>query len=177
MSKIMVEMNFCRRCGSALSRKDGPAYVCTKGHIIFSNASPAIGLILFNDEDKVLILKRSINPGKGLLDIPGGFCDGPEKLEDALYRELKEEVGLSRTDYTEPQYVLSGIDPYGYGGEILPVCAVVFFARLITAKQPVAMDDAASAEWIKLKDIDLSKVHFPVVRVGLEHIIRRQARA
>src|SRR5687768_1097546 len=92
-NSLRVEMNFCRRCGARLTRK-GPAYNCEQGHLIFCNAAPAVGVVLTNDKNEVLILERAIDPGKGMLDIPGGFCDGSESLEDATVRELQEEVGF-----------------------------------------------------------------------------------
>lgn len=171
MSDFHIEMNFCRRCGSGLTHKQGPMYVCGQGHPIFSNASPAVGMIIFNGKSEMLLLKRAIEPGKGSLDIPGGYCDGPEALEDAVAREVKEEVGLEVPDYTGLKYVISGIDPYDYHGEILPVSAVIFAAKMITSKQPQADDDAASAEWVPFDKIDLDKVYFPVVRAGIEQFL------
>ena len=45
-------------------------------------------------QDEVLVAVRARNPGKGLLDLPGGFVDPGESLEVALYRELQEELGF-----------------------------------------------------------------------------------
>jgi len=171
MPDYHVEMNFCRRCGATLRLAEGVAYVCEQGHTIFLNASPAVGLVLLNDQDEVLLLERAIDPGKGLLDIPGGFCDGPESAEDALRREILDEVGLDEADYTKPGYLVSGSDPYDYGGETLPVCGIIFSARMASDKQPKAADDAASATWVKLHELNLDQVHFPSVRKGLKLII------
>ena len=46
------------------------------------------------DGDRVMLLRRSIDPWRGHWDIPGGFCDGAELPEDAVVRELREETGL-----------------------------------------------------------------------------------
>lgn len=42
----------------------------------------------------VLIIKRKLNPGKGLFALPGGFVKETELLKDAAIRELKEETGI-----------------------------------------------------------------------------------
>lgn len=171
MGKFSVEMNFCRRCGSKLEHKGGPVYACQQNHTIFLVAPPAVGLILLNAKNEILVLERGIEPGKGLLDVPGGFCDGPESLEDAVARETEEEVRLKPTDYAKPEYVLSGVDEYGYGGEILPVQSVVFVANMSAKTQPVAGDDAVTAYWVSAAELDLDKVCFPVVREAIERVI------
>ena len=43
---------------------------------------------------RVLLVRRGINPGKGLWALPGGYMDAGEMPEAALRRELSEEVGL-----------------------------------------------------------------------------------
>lgn len=175
MAKFNMEMNFCRRCGTALVNQGGPVYKCAQNHTIFLVAAAAIGLMIVNQKNEVLLLERAIDPGKGKLDIPGGFCDGPESLEEAVAREVEEEVGLAPSDYSKPEYVLSRVDAYDYEGETVPVSSIVYMAKLTTGKQPVAADDAASAEWVPLKELDLDKVYFPAIREGLEHLIKTQS--
>lgn len=169
MNTFHVDMTACRRCAAVLEHKGGSVYACTNGHTLFLNASPATGVVLFKG-NTVLLLRRAIEPGKGMLDIPGGFCDGPETLEAAVARELEEEVGLIPADYTDMQFLQSGLDPYAYGGEVLPVLAAIFTARMTSDKQPVAADDAASAEWVLLSSINLKDVYFPAVRDALARL-------
>jgi ADP-ribose pyrophosphatase YjhB (NUDIX family) len=165
---ISEEMNFCRRCGAAFATPDHHVYTCANGHVIYLNASPAVGIVLYNDKGQVLILERAINPGIGRLDVPGGFCDGAERLETALARELEEEVGLTSDQYDTPEFLLSNIDPYEYGGETLPVMAAMFTAHIKGNPEIHAADDAATATFIDLAELDLGKVHFPTVREALE---------
>ena len=46
-------------------------------------------------EDKVLVIKKSRGPYKGLYDLPGGRVEFGEKVEVTLQREFEEEVGVS----------------------------------------------------------------------------------
>jgi mutator protein MutT len=170
MKDLSVEMHFCRRCGSKFVSHDNHVYRCAQGHVIFLNASPAVGVVLFNDAGEVLILERAIEPGLGLFDIPGGFCDGAETVESAVVREIREEVGIEPNQYRTPEFISSGIDPYEYGGEVLPVVGIMFQAQLIGEVHPVAADDAASAKFIALGAIDMDKVYFPAVRGVLEKL-------
>jgi ADP-ribose pyrophosphatase YjhB (NUDIX family) len=161
-----IEMNYCRRCGCKLTNISEHAYKCETGHLLFYNSAPAVCAILTNDKNEALVVVRAIDPGKGELDAPGGFCDGGEKLEDAVARELKEEIGLEPNDYSTPVYLLSGVDSYSYKGETLPVLSVVFTAKIDKDAKITAADDVASAKFVPIKDINLDDIYFDVVRAG-----------
>ena len=51
------------------------------------------GALVFNDAGEVLLLKHRFRMGSGW-GIPGGFLKLGEQPEEALRRELREEVGL-----------------------------------------------------------------------------------
>lgn len=51
------------------------------------------GALIFNDAGEVLLLKHRFRAGSGW-GIPGGFLEPAEQPEQALRRELREEIGL-----------------------------------------------------------------------------------
>src|ERR1044072_1740260 len=51
------------------------------------------GALIFNDANEVLLLKHRFRTGSGW-GIPGGFLEHGEQPEQALRRELGEEIGL-----------------------------------------------------------------------------------
>lgn len=57
----------------------------------------AYGLII--KDNMVLLIKKFGGPYNGKLDLPGGTIEFGEKPEDALKRELMEEVGIEVVDY------------------------------------------------------------------------------
>lgn len=57
----------------------------------------AYGLII--KDDKILLIKKFGGPYDGKLDLPGGTIEFCERPEDALKRELMEEVGILVVDY------------------------------------------------------------------------------
>jgi len=163
-----MEMNYCRRCGQALKNTEHHVYQCAAGHILFANASPAVGVLFINDDKEVLMAVRAMDPGKGRLDMPGGFCDGAETFEHALEREMEEELGIQPGDYTELEFLLSHNDPYDYKGERLSVLCGVYAARLKPGVTPQAADDVAEVKFMKYDDIDQSLIQFPSQIAGLK---------
>jgi mutator protein MutT len=51
------------------------------------------GAIITDSDGRVLLLKHRFRPGTGW-GMPGGFIEAGEQPEEALRRELREEVGL-----------------------------------------------------------------------------------
>ena len=51
------------------------------------------GALIFNDAGQILLLKHRFRAGSGW-GIPGGFLEIGEQPEQALRRELREEIGL-----------------------------------------------------------------------------------
>ncbi len=47
-----------------------------------------------NENEKVLFTIRKNDPAAGMLDLPGGFVDPGETAENALVREISEELNL-----------------------------------------------------------------------------------
>ncbi len=56
----------------------------------------SVGAMIFNDEGKLLLCKRSKNAKneRGFWEVPGGAVEYGEKLEDAIRREIHEELEI-----------------------------------------------------------------------------------
>ena len=162
-------MNFCRRCGQALTQANRHVYQCPEGHIIFANTSPTVGIFFVSpDKKEVLLSTRGIEPQKGMLDSFGGFLDGEETLEHAAIRELEEEVGLMPSDYTELTYFCSSIGHYDYRGETLPVLTAFYWAELKPGVVPVPADDVAAVQYVPIHEIDMDSLRDIDIRKGVK---------
>jgi ADP-ribose pyrophosphatase YjhB (NUDIX family) len=150
-----VEINFCRRCGSRLTPKGSGAYECENGHHVYYKGFPAVGVLLLNSKNDVLLAVRGIEPAKGALDSPGGFCNPEETFEDAAARELKEELGLEPSDYGELSYLCGAISTYPYEGEQQKNIHVIFWARLTDDTMVInPTDDVSGIQWVPLSEVD-----------------------
>jgi ADP-ribose pyrophosphatase YjhB (NUDIX family) len=154
----------CIKCGKITAKKNDSCYICEAGHENWIN--PAVGSTVFIIKDeKVLYGVRSQDPGKGKLDLPGGFIEVGESAERAAIREVKEEVGVDITLIT-----LLGTYPTSYDGR--PILNLAFIANTSTdhvvpgddmsGGDPVWRDiedlpdsDEAAAEWFESAQKDL----------------------
>jgi len=62
---------------------------------LYENPIPATCLVVVDKRNRVLLVKRSVEPKKGFWCLPGGFMELGEAPEKSALRELKEETGLS----------------------------------------------------------------------------------
>lgn len=91
---------FCSRCGSPIEdRRDVRAKECSQcGLLVFPRISPAV-IVLVKKKDEIL-LARSGRFERGLFSVLAGFVEPGETLEDAVAREVREEVGISISHIT-----------------------------------------------------------------------------
>lgn len=173
-----MEMNFCRRCGQPLQNYKKHIYHCRNGHVIYGNSSPSVGIFLVDSENNVLLSVRGIEPRKGKLDSFGGFLDTGETFEDALARELEEEVGLKPGQYTTPVYLTSGTGIYPYKDEDIPVVCNFYWAKVDNPTKLIALDDVAEILILKPHEIDENLFHDDDVRAGfyaLKHLLAKNS--
>lgn len=91
-------MNYCSNCGSKnlefkIPENDHrPRFVCSDcSYIFYDNPQVVVGTIpLFNE--KVLLAKRGINPQKDKWNLPAGFLENNESIEEGALRETIEET-------------------------------------------------------------------------------------
>ena len=89
---------FCPRCGGALeSRAAGHELRCSQcGRAQFPRTDPAVIMAITHgdEEDEAILLGRNGAWPPGRWSTLAGFCEPGETLEDAVRREVEEEVGV-----------------------------------------------------------------------------------
>jgi ADP-ribose pyrophosphatase YjhB (NUDIX family) len=91
-------MNYCSNCGSdqlefVVPRGDNrPRFVCSNCSAIhYSNPKIVAGCLPVIG-DRVLLARRAIHPRKGFWNIPSGYMENGETVEEGALREVREEV-------------------------------------------------------------------------------------
>ncbi len=90
-------LGYCPHCAHRLQEQvafDRPRSVCPACGFIHFRA-PKVGVsLLIEVEDRVLLIQRAVEPGKGKWCLPSGFVEWDENPEAAAARECEEETGL-----------------------------------------------------------------------------------
>ena len=88
---------YCPSCSTPLEMRDAQGSrrpVCPScGRVIYYDPKLAATVVVEQD-DKVLMVRRLVQPGLGLWSLPGGYVDRGEVVERAAAREVLEETGL-----------------------------------------------------------------------------------
>ena len=97
---LAASLNFCSRCGAALRLGPLPAedrdrLACDAcGYITYVNPRLVVTTLPVNEAGEVVLLRRGIEPGRGLWAQPGGFMEIDETVHEGAIRETLEETGL-----------------------------------------------------------------------------------
>ncbi len=121
-----------------------------------------------DEEDlKVLLIRRDVEPFQGHWAFPGGFIRMDEDLEGAARRELAEETGLERV-FLEQLYTFGDVqrDPRGR------VVSVAYYALVKLSDHRVrAATDASEAGWFSVWDTpSLAFDHDRILQVALTRL-------
>lgn len=163
-------MNFCRRCGAALTQKNDTHYICETGHNLYVNAAPTVGVFFVTPDNQVLLSVRGIEPFKGMLDSFGGFVDVGETFEEAAIRELQEEVGVTPDQYEPLQFVTTESGNYPYDGEDRAILGVFFWSRLKPGVVLKPADDVSEVAQIPLADVPMDRLDNQDVRKAIQKL-------
>jgi len=121
-----------------------------------------------DDEDlKVLLVQRDLDPFKGRWALPGGFVHTDESLDDAARRELQEETGLERV-YLEQLYSFGDVDR----DPRERVVSIAYYALVKLGDHRVrAATDACDAGWFAVWDTpSLAFDHNRILQVALARL-------
>ena len=143
---------YCPFCASPVVEKvrfNALRPVCSAcGFVQFHDPKVAV-IALVLHEDRVLLIQRAVDPGKGEWSLPGGYMDAGEMPQEALQRELQEEVGL-RIKIGE---LLEIFPMVGDEGERIGIVLAFQVEPSDSPEIPFVADDAQDAGWFSSDDI------------------------
>ena len=139
----MRDWAHCPRCAAALVRRvpdgdDEERLLCPAcGLVLYENPAPTASAVVVDEQGRVLLTRRGIEPFRGTWDLPGGFIRPGEDGEAAARRELLEETGLEIA--TGP---VLAIVPDRYGPQGGPTLNIFYVARVVEGDAQPASDVA-----------------------------------
>ncbi|HXG35766.1 MAG TPA: NUDIX domain-containing protein [Dehalococcoidia bacterium] len=102
----------------------------------------AVVVVIFTVTDsqlRVILIRRSAEPFRDFLSLPGGLLNPGEGLEEAASRKLQDETGV-RDVYLEQLYTFSNLDGRN-------TVAVTYFALVDSRQAQLARRDAWQPGW------------------------------
>lgn len=167
MNKTTIK--FCPKCGKqTIQWKAENNIACSScAFTMYLNTAAAVAVII-ECKGKILLAERAHEPGKGLLDLPGGFIDPAETFEQGVARELHEELNL---DIGRFEYLFSFPNTYPYKNLVYNTCDL--FVRVSYDHEPsiTPADDVASVAWYSPSEIDLDSIAFDSIKKGIKKYI------
>ena len=165
----MPSFKYCPVCGSQPdTEKLTKFFLCEKcGYTLFMNTVAATSAII-EYKDKILFAVRAKEPSSGKLDLPGGFVDYDETAEQALERELMEELSIT---LPEPGYLCSFPNVYPYKNVTYRTIDLFYTATLDCEPALKPADDVSDVRWINKNSIPFNEIAFESVRNALQYYL------
>lgn len=133
-----VAHRHCPRCGGRLDvAQAGHVLTCRDcGRQQFPRTDPAV-IMVVTEGDRCLLGRQAQWP-EGRYSTLAGFVDPGESLEEAVRREVAEEVGIETAEVT-----YFGNQPWPFPASLM----IGFFARAVTTDISVDQDEISDARW------------------------------
>ncbi len=146
----MEKKSHCHFCGNPLTRRkvEGRKRLFCSACMrpIYENPIPATCLVVIDERQQVLLVKRKVDPKKGQWCLPGGFLELGESPEAGALRELAEETGLNGT-LESMLGVLSTPSTQYHSVLLIGYLVTEFLGHLVPG------DDATEARWFPYHQI------------------------
>ena len=149
-----TQNRFCGKCGAETKQKsDERALECNNCNtVVYPKISPAvIAAIVCNNK---ILLARGANWPEDWYSCVAGYVDVGESLEEALIREVKEEVGI---DIRNIRYYKS--QPWPLSGSMM-----IGFVAEADDTQPIVIDEKeiADARWFSRSELPKYSSHISI---------------
>lgn len=166
----MMEYNFCPVCGSKAEKKLANLLVCTNcDYNFYINPSATNAVILENNKGEILLVKRKFEPKKGYLDLPGGFIEPGESLEESTLREVQEELGV---DISDLKYFKSYPDEYLFQKVNIKTLGITLTGKIADMAILKPSDDVEEAKFYKKTEIYMDKIAFESIKRAITDYIK-----
>lgn len=171
--KIMTNPNqqcfsYCPACGKKdLNPESIKSFACKNcGFCFHINCASAAMALIFDEKDRLLVTIRKKDPFKGALDLPGGFAEPGESIDQSLVREVKEELNL---DITKLSYLCSFPNTYLYKSVTYPVTDMAFICQVKNFDHITAKDDVADFKFVCMEDLSIDAFAFSSTKNVIKH--------
>ena len=160
---------FCPFCGKAGFVWNGiNCFVCKIcNQKFYINMAAAVVAVIFNNNNELLLTRRKNNPAKGFLDLPGGFVNIGETAENAVVREIKEELNINVSEF---EFIATFPNEYVFGGIQYFTEDIVFACKVTDFSGISANDDINAYEFQTLSKINIDDIGLNSIKNVIEFL-------
>jgi NAD+ diphosphatase len=147
----LASWGHCPRCGAEIEPLDDGARVeCENcGFKHYASSKPTASGLVIDDQGRILLARRAIEPDHGKWDLPGGFLREGEEAREALVRELEEETSMR----VEPVAFFDVVvDRYGEDDDAQYTLNLYWTCRVLEG-EPKPDDDVAELRWFAADEL------------------------
>ena len=141
--------------------------------VYYINPSAAVAAFILNSKNELLVCTRKKEPAKGTFDLPGGFIDYNETAEQAIAREIKEELG---GEIVNAEYLFSLPNDYLYSNLTVPTMDLFYLCKLKDDDDLHPADDVAEFQFMPLATINPEKFGLNSIKKAVERIKSEELR-
>lgn len=136
---------YCANCGQ-------PSDIAEAGHVRvcpacgthhFPRTDPAVIMLITDGDDRALLGRQPIWP-EGRFSTLAGFVEPGESLDDAVRREVMEEVGIQ-----VGEVAYAGSQPWPFPSSLM----LGFFGQALTSDITVDQNEIAEARWFTRAEV------------------------
>ena len=166
-------LKFCPKCRSSQFNPSGnKSLKCNQcGFHFYLNSAAAVAALVVDEKGKLLLTKRGIEPSYGKLDLPGGFVDPGETVENALIRELKEELCLEVKSF---EYLYSASNEYVFSGYCVFTIDLAFKVYPESLNGLKAQDDIIDFKFYSEEELDYNEIPAPSIKKFVKDYFRNE---
>ncbi|MEM9233492.1 MAG: NUDIX hydrolase [Pseudomonadota bacterium] len=143
--------------------------VCTRcGFVDYLNPRIVVGSVATDDQDRILLCKRAIEPRKGWWTLPAGYLETGESTEVGARREAWEEAG-ARLELDRLLAI--------YSIERISQVQLMYRARLTNPETIAPGPESEELQLVAFEDVPWTELAFPTVSWALKdwHATKSQA--
>jgi ADP-ribose pyrophosphatase YjhB (NUDIX family) len=163
---------YCPTCGSSSFVENNiKSKRCSScGFVLYVNASAAVAAFILNKRGELLVCKRAKEPEKGTYDLPGGFVDENETAEEAVRREIAEEL---HAEVVSSEYLFSLPNEYEYSGLTVPTLDLFFKCKLKDLNRLKPSDDVESCFFVSPNELKPELFGLKSIRKGVQMFLEQ----
>jgi NADH pyrophosphatase NudC (nudix superfamily) len=172
-SEFFLHCPRCARPRTSTTTSPGQPFDCPGcGFRYYFNPAVAVAVFIRREDGRTLLIRRGKDPAKGRLAPAGGFIDIGERAEDAVGREIAEELGIR---LEQVGFLCSQPNQYRFREVTYPVLDLFFTATTTDRTLRIDPEEVGAADWYDPVEVAAEDLAFPSMQAAWRRMMGQDA--